>query len=282
MKSSLHDLSSQTELALLGKVVWGIQQATQGLDAPMFLMGAAARDTMLHSVYGIRSTRLTEDMDFGVMVADWPAFEAARKALLAGGDFSAQSTVALHKLRHQSGAPLDVVPFGGVERADRTLAWPPDGQTVFSCFGMKEALESAERVLLPGGTELRVASLPAQVILKLMAWQDRKHTHPGRDASDLLHVLKHYLDCGTHMDRAAVAYPEMFTSAIYEHEVTSARLVGLDMRNLLDEQARQQLIALIEPEANLHGSRVLAQQSGVEDGLACRMLAGLCDGLRAS
>lgn len=197
MKSSLHDLSSQTELALLGKVVCSIQQATQGLDAPMFLMGAAARDTMLHSVYGIRSTRLTEDMDFGVMVADWSAFEAVRNALLAGGEFSAESPVAFHKLRHQSGAPLDVVPFGGVERA-------------------------------------------------------------------------------------AVAYPELFTSAIYEHEVTSARLVGLDMRDLLDEQARQQLMALIEPEANLNGSRVLAQQSGVEDGLACRMLAGLCDGLRAS
>jgi hypothetical protein len=51
---------------------------------------------------------------------------------------------------------------------------------------------------------------------------------------------------------------------------------------LLGKAARQQLIALIEPEANLNGSRVLAQQSGVEDGLACRMLAGLCDGLRAS
>jgi hypothetical protein len=55
---------------------------------------------------------------------------------------------------------------------------------------------------------------------------------------------------------------------------------GLDMRALLDNEARQQLIALIEPEADQSGSRLLAQQSRVKDDLACRMLAGLCDGLR--
>jgi predicted nucleotidyltransferase len=282
MSSSLHDLSRLSELALLGQVVADIRQAMQGLDSPMFLMGAAARDTLLHCVHNIRSTRQTEDIDFGVMVASWPAFDAVRSALLASGVFSAESSVALHKLRHRSGAPLDVVPFGGVERADRTLAWPPDGQTIFSCFGMREALESAERVLLPGGAELRVASLPAQVILKLMAWQDRKHTHPGRDAGDLMFILKHYLDCGDSLDRAAVAHPHLFDGKVYEHEVTSARLMGLDLRALLDSKSREQLAALIEPEANPDGPRTLAQQSRLEEDLACRMLAGLCESLRAN
>jgi predicted nucleotidyltransferase len=51
------------------------------------------------------------------------------------------------------------VPFGGIERADRTIAWPPDRQTIYDCFGAREAFDTTMVVLLSRGVQLRVASI---------------------------------------------------------------------------------------------------------------------------
>lgn len=274
-----HDLSSKPELQPLAEVVRALQAVAAGLEAPFFLMGAAARDVMLHDVHGIATQRLTEDVDFGVMVQDWATFDALRQALLASGNFEARHQDATHKLWHRSGRPLDVVPFGGVERANRTLAWPPQEQTVFDCFGMREAMAASHEMGLPGGVRLRVASLPALALLKITAWQDRKHTHPGRDAGDLMLYLQHYLDCGRY-DHAAENYPELFEAPDYDHAVTGARLLGRDLRQLLDETATARVLEILQPEADAQGRRLLAQQSRLDSDLAIKMIAGLCEGLQ--
>jgi predicted nucleotidyltransferase len=279
MKHMLFDLSAKTELQPLAEVVRPLQLEATKLGASLFLMGAAARDVMLLHAYGINTLRLTEDMDFGVMVRDWATFEALRQALLAGGAFEARTKDATHKLWHRSGRPLDIVPFGGVERPNRTLAWPPSEQTVFDCFGMQEAMRSGHEVRLPGGGSLLVASLPALALLKVTAWQDRKFTHPGRDAGDLMLYLRHYLDCDRY-DHAAQYYPDLFEAPDYVHEVASARLLGRDLRQLLDEAAMERILQILQPEADEEGERLLAQQSRLETGLAVTMIAGLCEGLR--
>lgn len=280
MKSMWYDLSEKPELQPLAEVVYALQAGAAGLDAPFFLMGAAARDVLLLHVYGIETKRLTEDMDFGVMVEDWATFDALRLALLAGGAFEARHKDATHKLWHRSGRPLDIVPFGGVERADRTLAWPPEEQTVFDCFGMREAMAAGHDVGLPGGVRLRVASLPALALLKITAWQDRKLTHPGRDAGDLMLYLHNYLDCGMY-EHAAQHYPELFDAPDYDYAVTGARLLGRDLRQLLDEAATARVLEILQPEADKQGRRLLAQQSRLDQDLALRMIAGLCEGLQA-
>jgi len=275
----LFDLSAKPELQPLAEVVRPLQEEAVRQGAQLFLMGAAARDVMLLHVYGVDTKRLTEDVDFGVMVEGWPAFEVLRAALLASGVFEARHKDATHKLWHRSGLPLDIVPFGGVERADRTLAWPPEEQTVFDCFGMREAMASGHDVRLPGGTSIRVPSVPALALLKITAWQDRKLTHPGRDAGDLMLYLHHYLDCGMY-EHAAQHYPELFDALDYDYAVTGARLLGRDLRQLLDEAATARVLEILRPEADPEGQRLLAQQSRLESGLAVRVIAGLCEGLR--
>jgi predicted nucleotidyltransferase len=279
MKSMLFDLSAKPDLATLAEVVRPLKQEAAKLGASFFLMGAAARDVMLLHVYGIKTLRLTEDMDFGVMVNDWAAFDALREALIAGGQFEARSKEATHKLWHHSGRPLDILPFGGVEKPDRTLAWPPKEETIFDCFGMREAMQSGHAVRLPGGVELVVPSLPALALLKITAWQDRKLTHPGRDAGDLMLYLRHYLDCDQY-DHAAASYPELFEADDYTHESASARLIGRDMRQLIDEAAVDRILQILEPEADEAGARLLARQSQINTRSALDLIAGLCEGLR--
>lgn len=150
MKTISHDFSRNSDLAPLARVVNALQAATAPLAVEFFLMGAAARDLWLTHAHGSDIKRQTEDVDFAVMLDDWKAFDTLRERLLAGGAFTGRSGLATHQLLHQpTRLPLDIVPFGGIERADRTIAWPPDQSTVFDCFGAKEALSTSQWIRLP-------------------------------------------------------------------------------------------------------------------------------------
>lgn len=273
------DLSNQPDLAPLAAVVQALQPAARALGLRFFLMGAAARDVMLLHVHGIKTKRETKDVDFAVMVENWEAFTNMRNALLAGGQFHAPPGPAIHKLRHVlTRLPLDIVPFGGIERADRTIAWPPAEDHVFDCFGVSEALAASVEVVLPGGINVLTASIPALVLLKITAWRDRKRTHPGRDAFDLALYLTNYLDCGN-LDRAAIEHPDLYAVADYDHEATGSRLLGRDIATLLDPGTINSILQILLPEADADGALLLAQQSGMELGHGRRLIAALCEGL---
>ena len=276
----LHDLSAKFDLLPLAQVVRPLQAVAASLGAGFFLMGAAARDVMLLHAHGIDTKRKTEDIDFGVMVQDWATFDALRQALIDGGEFEAVSTDATHKLRHtKSKHPLDIVPFGGVERANRTLAWPPNETTVFDCFGMREAMQASHRALLPEGAAVNVASIPALALLKITAWHDRRLIHPGRDAPDLMLYLRHYLDCDKY-DHAAAHHADLFEAADFDHEETSARLLGRDLLQLIDTSATRRIVAILEPEADEQGPLLLAQQSGMALERGRRLVHAFCTELQ--
>jgi predicted nucleotidyltransferase len=273
------DFSQKLDLVPLATVVQALQAIAQPLEIGYFLMGAAARDLMLQHAHNIAPSRLTEDVDFAVSVPDWPSFESLRTALLGSNQFSGRPSPAIHKLRHKAtGLPLDIVPFGGIENTDRTISWPPDHHVVFDCFGAKEAFETSIPVRLPNDVTLRVASIPALALLKITAWKDRKHSHPGRDAGDLLLYLRHYMDCDN-IDRAAQDHRDLFNTADYDHEVTGARLLGRDIANLINKNSTEPVLSILIQQADTDGPLLLAQQSGLDLEHARKLIEALCDGL---
>jgi predicted nucleotidyltransferase len=272
------DFSAKPELRGLARVTGAVQAVAAPLGVEFFLMGAAARDLILRHAYGIEPARATEDVDFAMMVRDWQAYDALRTALIASGEFSARPGSAMHRLRHTSGLPLDIVPFGGIERADRTFAWPPEHSTVFDCFGVAEAFTASITVRLPDAVELRVAPIEAQVVLKLSAWQDRKHTHPGRDARDLLLLLGRYMDCGN-FDRAASEHQDLFEAEDFDYAEAGVRMLGRDIAPLIGRAGIERLLTILIPEADEAGPLLLAQQSGLDREHARRLLDVLCDEL---
>lgn len=125
------DLSRHTSLAGLAEAITSIQAAAARLRLEVFVVGAQARDLWLAFGAGVDTGRKTNDVDFAVACADWDAFETVVGELAAGGIERVDPRVA-HRFRHPNGTLVDVIPFGGVERADRTLAWPPDGDQVMT------------------------------------------------------------------------------------------------------------------------------------------------------
>lgn len=269
------DFSDKADLLGLARVMRALNAVAMPSGVEFCLIGATARDLMVSHAHGVAVHRATEDVDVAVMVPDWGAYEALRKGLLDGGEFSPRSERATHKLRHVGGLPLDIVPFGGVEGPDRTLTWPPEGSEEFDCFGVNEAFAAGVTVALPEGVRVTVAPIPAQAILKITAWRDRKHTAPGRDAGDLFLFLRDYFKLGN-FDRALKDHPDLFEADDFDYVEAGVKLLARDMAPLLGREGAVRLLSVLDPERDESGALLLAGQSGLELEHARRLLEVLC------
>lgn len=272
------DYSQKPDLQPLADVVRSLQSIAAPAGIEVLLIGAMARDLWLRHGFGIAIGRQTEDVDFAVMIRDWESFASLRAALIDSRDFTSRGGPATHRLRHRDGLPLDIVPFGGIERADRTIAWPPDQATVFNCFGAREAFAASVLVKLPNDIYVSVASIPALMILKTVAWNDRKYTHAGKDASDIALFLRNYMDCND-LETTITDHPDLFGSPGSDYETAGARLLGRDVAKLLDAGAAERLLKILLPEADPEGTMLLAGQSGVELERMRQLIEAVCDEL---
>jgi len=196
-----------------------------------------------------------------VGVPDWATFSRLRDALVGSGVFTAGNPAHRVWFGDQR---VDLIPFGGVERPDRRVAWPPDGAEVMNVSGFKEALATAIRVRLPGGHSFRVASLPAQAVLKLWAWHERSGSAPGKDASDLWLLLRHYGEAG---NEERLYGPEVGVLAAcgFDLDEAGARLPGRDVSQVLAQgsepgRSLESLEAMLGPEVDPDGPLRLVGQ----------------------
>lgn len=275
------DLSTDPDARPLAAIVAALQGVAAPLDIGFLIIGAAARDLMLRA-HGLESPRQTRDVDFAFMVPSWAAFGALRDGLLGSGGFVAKDGPSLHRLMHAaSGLPIDIVPFGGIENAGRIIAFPPDQAIEFDCFGVHEAYASKVEIQLPDGVAVQVAAIPAQVLLKIAAFNDRKHKLPGRDAPDLLLLIRKYLDCGG-MDGLRGGDSGIFEVEDFDAEIASAQLLARAVRALVDAAGLARVLAILAPEIDPHGNLLLIRQSGMaDDERALRALTALAKGLAA-
>lgn len=248
MATSL-DFSQKTDLRLLAALITRVSAASAGV--PFMLAGAMARDLLLFHALDIPISRATGDVDLAFHVQSWDNFQVVRNKLLADGDFTEVSREGIHKLRYQRTLEVDILPFGGVERQDRSIVLPPDNAFQMSMFGFKEALGSTVTVVLPGNVQVQVVSLPALAILKFSAWVERRHQAPGRDAYDLLLVIKNYA-IANNEDRLYDGNPHIMGSPS-DYEAAGAWLLGKDMAQLLDETGRERLARILADEADETG-----------------------------
>ena len=123
MKESLLDLSGKIDGFRVG-LFETIATVAESLRVPFFVVGAMARDIILSLGYGIKIGRATEDIDLGVQVPDWSAYEQLKAHLVATGKFSIDKKQA-QRLLYEESYPIDVIPFGAIAEPDDRLSWPP-------------------------------------------------------------------------------------------------------------------------------------------------------------
>lgn len=278
LATGLMDFSSSTSLAGLAEVIGAVQGAASRVGCSVYLAGALARDLRLAVGAGIDTGRKTEDIDFAVECADWATFERLAEELAVGGVRRTNPSI-LHKFRHPNGGEIDVIPFGGLEGPGHTLVWPPEGDRAMNLLGFADVLAATSAVRLPSGIEVQVATLPALALLKILAWEDRGRTQPGKDAPDLYLIGKHYLDAREpgvpEEEKGRLLEPHRF-----DEKLAGAELLGRDMAALGSPETRHALAGILEREADPDGPLALARalnRYDVDEALA--FLAALRDGL---
>jgi predicted nucleotidyltransferase len=265
------------------QVLEAVAPVAAALGLPWFVAGATARDILLTGVFGLKTGLATRDVDLAVAVAGWQHFDELKRELLRTDLFHDIRNVA-HRLYYRptgtiGGYPLDLIPFGGVEGEDNSIAWPPDMNEIMSVAGYKEAHAAAVEVAITRDLVVRVASLPGLAILKVFAWKDRGDGD-SKDAIDLVTLLRGYAD-GGNTDRLYGAELDVLAAVDYDVELASARLLGCDVRAISTAPTIEQLEGILTSRADrlishmARGSRAADDAVNASEHLLTQFLAGL-------
>ncbi len=253
------DFSQRRELSLHAEVAAEVTTALDTMGVPGFVVGAFARNLHLHYGAGLPIQRGTEDIDFAFTVNSWTEFEALRTRLIESECFRAVEGEQ-HRLTHANKIRIDLVPFGSIESSDRTIAWPPKGDIVMDTYGFQESLASADQVLLPGDVKLPIVCLPGLALLKIIAWEDRHRRFPVKDAADLNLILRNYLAISVNEQRLWSDFIEWTESPDFDYEHSGARMLGDDIRRLVNDQGLGKIEGILRAQLNQDGPGELPQE----------------------
>jgi len=260
------DLTNKQELGFLSDLIANVRAMVPKID--ILLVGATARDLLLFSAHGIKAARGTEDIDLAFALASWSHFEKVRKLLLSSDKFQSHRSGA-HRLLYQD-TVVDIIPFGELESADRTISWPPNGDIVMSVLGFEEALQSSIDALLPFGQRVSVVSLPMLAVLKTLAWSERQMSAPRRDSYDLMLILRNYLDAGN-SERLYSEAEQLLESPDFDYELAGAWLAGKDALETIQQcslkanRIKATLCSILTGETDPNGQLRLIGQLMVSD-----------------
>ncbi|BAU49561.1 hypothetical protein SVA_3013 [Sulfurifustis variabilis] len=229
------------------------------LHIAWMVTGAAGRVMLLEGVYGLPHGRATQDVDLGVMVANWEQYRALVERISQDKRFQPDPKQR-QRLRFRDDGLLDLVPFGDIEARDRTIRWPPENDFAMSVIGFREAYAEAVVVSLDG-LSVPVVSPVGLALLKLVAWSERHHTQPKKDAADLAYVLRHFSAILTEQ----VLFDEYFSiveTSGFDVDVAASRVLGRKIANLAAEDTRSYVLNLLHRELKQGTDSKLVREVG--------------------
>ncbi|MFC9440064.1 nucleotidyl transferase AbiEii/AbiGii toxin family protein [Nocardia sp. NPDC057030] len=235
------DLSNSTdpEITLAATVLSRINQLLVSHGIEFLVVGATARNIVSLGVFGSVPARATRDVDIAIAVASWDEVHRLRSGMSAIDQSCHRFEVC--------GVPVDVIPCGPIENNDRTVDWPDDFR--MNTLGFREAFAAAEIAVLPGRLSVRVPSIAAQALLKLVAWHDR-HWRSTKDAIDLATMLDWY-DSGHQLDELYTGHIELLAAYDYDAALASAHRLGQDIARLLETADSNRVQPLLDDPISL-------------------------------
>lgn len=213
---------------------------------PYVIVGAYARDLVLHYGHGADIQRATNDVDFAIEVPDWNAFNILKSALSKKGF---RTTRRQHRFISATDTVIDIVPFGAIEDEQANIVWPPSGDVNMNVLGFKEACDNAEWVKIQTKPELNIpVATPIGIsLLKLIAWTDRDSDLRKKDAKDIAYLLSTYEVIPEVTD---TLYKDTQIIETYDWDITQAAacLLGQRARKIAKENTIKVIESLVKEE----------------------------------
>jgi predicted nucleotidyltransferase len=127
-----------------------LAKSTQLRADDMMVVGAHSRDILQSALGHDFPLGLTTDIDLGLAVANWPAYDELTRNFTRAGDTG---------IRYRVGNEFaDLMPFGPVEDPPGTVT-PAARKEPMSVWGFTEVFERALPLALPGGNTIRIPTV---------------------------------------------------------------------------------------------------------------------------
>lgn len=210
----------------LARTLSAIVSALGAIDVPFCIVGALVPELLLAE----RPLQATNDADAVVFVPDLEAFERVKREVKGFGP-----TAQPYRLQHKEGGLVDLLPYSEALTPGGRLELPPD--YVFNMAGFSRIAEAAVQVSLASGEVIPVAPVPLYVLLKLVAYTDRRLQ---KDIEGVRHCLRHYAEDD---DRR---FGLESGNELVPWEFGTAFLTGIDGAHFLDARLRATVVPLLE------------------------------------
>ena len=236
-----------------------VSSATRGWPSQPMLVGAVARDVWFWHLNGIETERATEDLDISMEFPDWKGFHAFVKVLLGLGFAQPVPDHPEKFIDPDTRQKIDLLPFGDLSEDGRSIVWPTD-QSRWSILGFEESYQNAALLNVAPKLAVRIATLPAMVILKAVAFYERLEARKRKDGSDIGFTLARYLDVGNRARLASGADADVMDLVGGDIQRAGAVLLGRDMGRLAKPPTRELVVAKLRLETGSSSNCPLAKE----------------------
>lgn len=180
---SFHDLGIRG----IQPVLRDISAACHDLGIEFFIVGSIARNRWL--VSNNENPRGTKDVDFAVYVKDQNEYSQLKNLLIDSQNYSKTNDNPL-AIVSESGIQVDLLPFGEIEEDGQVLI---RGRVVhqFNLAGFQETFRSGIENVSIGEIECKSCTIPALVLLKFIAYDDRPEMRV-KDLRDINLICRFY------------------------------------------------------------------------------------------
>ena len=246
MNDTFYDISNVINKDIVD-IISDIENATKILNISYFIVGAAARD-IVNLINGIKSTRLTQDIDIAINVIDWQEYELLTSRLISQYGYKPDNKLK-HRYYNAQNSMVDIIPFGEIENPKYSLRWP-GADLIMSTLGFMEAYDSCITVSIRRNPDMttRVPTPASLALMKIISWYD-KYPDRSKDAKDLLEIINNYDDYGN-WDRFHTEHRDIITGGTYDYNCGLARLLGRDIAKIAKPDTMETLIKILDRETS--------------------------------
>ena len=227
-------------------------------DVDFYLLGAIARDTWYAKEQ--IETRATRDVDFAVYISETRKYAEVLDELINNHGFSEIKDVPF-RLQTPFTFTIDIIPFGEISIDEAVF---PDENWDRPIFvnGFEEIFRKATIQVIDEDDELefKVATLPAILLLKLIAYDDRPEKRT-QDSQDIAQIIENYFEVEKEM--IWEEHHDLFDEDSGLIEI-GARVIGREIKQIINENEalKERVLSILSLEKRVQKSMTEAMLHG--------------------